>query len=67
MKIHILKIDLLLILVNKKSTIEKFILENLNGLFEEARIIMMKKLNPIEYERIYLRDSNGYIKRDAKM
>jgi hypothetical protein len=48
------------------SSIEKFIVENLNELFEEARIIFMSKLNKADYEKKYLRDSNNYIKRDAK-
>lgn len=49
------------------SSIEKMVLECLNNLFEEARIILMKKLHPKDYEKLYLRDSNGYIRKDAKL
>lgn len=53
--------------ISLKSSIEKLILDSLNSLFEEAKIILMKKFNPKDYETSYLRDSNGYIRKDAKM
>jgi len=38
----------------------------LENLFEEARIILTSKFHKEDYERKYLRDSNGYIKREPK-
>lgn len=36
-------------------------------MFEEARIILTLKFHKKDYEMKYLRDSNGYIKNDAKL
>ena len=49
------------------STIESFTHQNLNEIVEEIKVIIMHKLHNKEYEIQYLRDSNGYIKRDAKL
>lgn len=49
------------------NLIEAFILKDLNSLFEESRIILMSKFHNKDYEIKYLRDSNGYIKNDAKL
>jgi hypothetical protein len=40
---------------------------NLEEIIDEAKIMLMFKLNKNDYERVYLRDSNGYIKKDAKL
>ncbi len=39
----------------------------LEEIIDEAKIMFMFRLNKNEYEKVYLRDSNGYIKRDAKL
>lgn len=49
------------------SHIENFILKDLNDLFEEARIILMSKFHKGDYENKYLRDANGYIKKEPKL
>ena len=48
-------------------SIEEFITKNLNELFEEARIILMSVFHKADYENKYLRDSNGYIKKEPKL
>ncbi len=42
-------------------------MKDLNQIFEEARIILTLKFHKKDYEAKYLRDSNGYIKDDAKL
>jgi hypothetical protein len=39
----------------------------LENLFEEARIIQTSTFHREDYEKKYLRDSNGYIKREPKL
>ena len=46
---------------------ENYVHRVLEQTVEEARILLMFKLYYRNYERMYLRDSNGYIKRNAKM
>jgi hypothetical protein len=40
--------------------------EYVNKVLEEAKCVFMEKLDNEEYQRIYLRDSNGYLKKDGK-
>ncbi len=39
----------------------------MENLFEEARIIQTSTFHRADYEKKYLRDSNGYIKREPKL
>lgn len=50
-----------------KSTIYFFTHNNLNEIVEEAKVIVIHRLHNKEYQMRYLRDSNGYIKNDAKL
>jgi|688.fasta_scaffold1078487_1 hypothetical protein len=38
-----------------------------NNLLEEAKAIYAEKIDKQAYQRDYIRDSNGYIKKDAKL
>lgn len=46
---------------------EIFVYKNLKNLFEEVRVIFLNSLNNQDYQKKYLRDSNGYIKTDLKL
>lgn len=37
-----------------------------NNVLEEAKIIYLEKIDNKAYQREYVRDSNGYIKSNAK-
>ncbi|CAF0710729.1 unnamed protein product [Brachionus calyciflorus] len=49
------------------NQIESFAYNSLEEIFEEAKVILMHKLHTKAYETTYLRDQNGYIKKDAKL
>lgn len=55
------------ILLNWFSSLESFAYNNIEEVFEEAKVILMHKLHTKAYETTYLRDSNGYIKNTAKL
>lgn len=38
-----------------------------NNILEDAKAIYTEKIDNKAYQRDYIRDSNGYIKKDAKL
>ncbi|RMZ98338.1 hypothetical protein BpHYR1_047894 [Brachionus plicatilis] len=52
---------------NVLNSLESYAYNNLEEIFEEAKVILMHKLHTKAYETAYLRDSNGYIKNTAKL